>query len=40
LDEQIVRIFLEADEDSVTEAAKRQWVSDPAIFGWRKKIAN
>ena len=37
-DEQIVRILLETDQDSVAEVAKRHGISQPTIYAWRKKF--
>jgi len=39
-DEQIVRILQEADKDPVAELAKRQGVSEPSIYAWRKKFGD
>jgi len=39
-DEQIVRIFQEADKDLVAEVAKRYGLSEPSIYAWRKKFGD
>ncbi len=36
-DERIVRITQEVDQSSVAEGAKRQGISEPSIYGCRKK---
>lgn len=37
-DEQIVRILREADQSTVTQAAKNNGVSEATIYAWRKKF--
>ena len=39
-DERIVRILQEADRAPVAEVAKRHGVSEPSIYGWRKKFGD
>jgi putative transposase len=36
-EEQIVAILREADAGSVAEVARRHGVSEPTIYGWRRK---
>jgi putative transposase len=35
-DEQMVAILREADQTSVGETAKKHWVGEQTIYGWRK----
>jgi hypothetical protein len=39
-DVRIVRILQEADRAPVAEVAKRQGVSEPSIYAWRKKFGD
>lgn len=39
-DEQIVRILRETDKDTVVDVSKRQGVSEPMIYAWRKKFGD
>ena len=39
-EEQIVRIFREADRDSVVDVAKRHGVSEASIYAWRKRFGD
>jgi putative transposase len=39
-DEQIVRIWQEADRSPVAEVAKRHGVSEPTIYAWRKRFGD
>lgn len=38
--EEIVRILREADQEPVSEVAKRHGVSEQSIYGWRKYFSS
>jgi hypothetical protein len=38
VDEQIVRILLAADRDSIAEVVERNGVSEASIYAWRKRF--
>ncbi len=39
-EEQIVRILRETDHDTIANVAKRNGVSEAAIYGWRQRFSS